>query len=534
MTVIYRKYRPKAFDEVAGQEAIKKMLTFQLQENTFAHSYLFVGPRGVGKTTMARIFAKSLNCENRQKGDFEPCNQCNSCQEINNGNSLDIIEIDAASHTGVDNVRSQIIENSRFSPRGKYKVFIIDEVHMLSRSSFNALLKTLEEPPENVIFILATTEMDKLPETVVSRCQRMQFARIPSLIMQSRLIDLAKREGKELEPAVIDMIIRISEGCLRDAESVLGQLLNLSNEKNINSETANTIIPITPQITAINLVISALENDVMAVKETLQSVIDRGLSINYLKDQLIEICRDILFFKTAQVESDWLTEEYKNIITSFNLNSIKLILKELLSIGNYKSHPAIPQINLEIALLSAISNNIEIPSNHAEHKNNHSGHSKTAQSTNNESNVFKDDTKKVTNRVSSPKLQDKEVSNSNAKSNIQLEESSNEEQVKTEVDINDIKSKWQRCCEALKKKSLTLPLAAGKGTPIEITNNNLIVSFKDKFHYETMSISKNIQLLEEAVCDIVQVKLKLVLELSDDKDNSLADDLAQAFGGTVL
>ena len=187
MTVLYRKYRPRTFAEVAGQEHVKAALANEAATGRVAHSYLFSGPRGVGKTSIARIFAKAINCGARGR-DGDPCGTCGPCLEISEGRALDVIEIDAASHTGVDNVREQVIEHARFAPSSlAYKVFIIDEVHMLSTSAFNALLKTLEEPPAQVVFILATTELHKLPATVVSRCQRFDFRKIDPKEMARRL-----------------------------------------------------------------------------------------------------------------------------------------------------------------------------------------------------------------------------------------------------------------------------------------------------------------------------------------------------------
>src|SRR3989339_1919745 len=179
MSTLYRKYRPQKFSELIGQNHIKITLQHELERGEIGHAYLFCGPRGLGKTTTARLFAKAVNCVNRKDGESEPCNKCNSCTSIMTGNSVDMIEIDAASHTSVDNVRENIIENARFTPTSsKYKVFIIDEVHMLSISAFNALLKTLEEPPAHAIFILCTTELHKVPETIVSRCQHFDFKKV--------------------------------------------------------------------------------------------------------------------------------------------------------------------------------------------------------------------------------------------------------------------------------------------------------------------------------------------------------------------
>ncbi len=190
---IYIKYRPALFEDLVGQNHIKVTLQNEIENNRIAHAYLFSGPRGVGKTTTARLLAKAINCEDKKT--TEACDKCSFCKEINAKRSMDVIEIDAASHTGVDNVRENIIENSRFTPQHlKYKVFIIDEVHMLSLSAFNALLKTLEEPPEHVIFILATTEIHRVPETIISRCQRFDFKRVNIDDLISRLKYIAGKE----------------------------------------------------------------------------------------------------------------------------------------------------------------------------------------------------------------------------------------------------------------------------------------------------------------------------------------------------
>ncbi|MCK4745029.1 DNA polymerase III subunit gamma/tau, partial [Candidatus Parcubacteria bacterium] len=225
MQVLYRKYRPMNFAEVVGQEHIKQIITNEIKMGKVAHSFLFFGPRGVGKTTLARIISKSLNCEKRKDSEFEPCNKCGSCKSINAGSDLNIIEIDAASHTGVDNVRENIISVSKVAVNpNKHKVFIIDEVHMLSTSAFNALLKTLEEPPKNVVFILATTEIHKVPQTIISRCQRFDFQKIALEKIVKCLAEISKKEGVKIKEEILKNIAYNSEGCLRDAESMLGQI----------------------------------------------------------------------------------------------------------------------------------------------------------------------------------------------------------------------------------------------------------------------------------------------------------------------
>ena len=245
MPVLYRKYRPQTFKEVVGQKAIVKTLQNQVAGGQISHAYLFIGSRGVGKTSVARILAKAVNCvsENRKsdksdKSEAElsgdACGTCNVCMAVANGNFLDLIEIDAASNTGVDNVR-ELIEHVRFAPSsGKYKVFIIDEVHMLSKGAFNALLKTLEEPPAHAIFVLATTEIIKVPATIISRTQRFDFKRLSLEETEAQLRQIIKEEKMECPKEAIKLIALHSDGSLRDALSLLDKVFTLGNSPSLD------------------------------------------------------------------------------------------------------------------------------------------------------------------------------------------------------------------------------------------------------------------------------------------------------------
>ena len=221
--VFYRKWRPRTLAEVVGQEPVTRTLLNALNTNRVAHALLFFGPRGTGKTSTGRILAKAVNCLQNETG--EPCNECSVCQAFNEGRAIDLIEIDAASNTGVDDIRD-LKEKVNFAPNTtKYKVYIIDEVHMLSNSAFNALLKTLEEPPEHVIFILATTEVHKVPATITSRCQRFDLRRIPMSAMIGRLEHICQAEGINVEPEALALIAKNATGSLRDAENLLEQMV---------------------------------------------------------------------------------------------------------------------------------------------------------------------------------------------------------------------------------------------------------------------------------------------------------------------
>ena len=226
---LYRVYRPKTFEDVVGQEHIVKTLKNQIKNNNIGHAYLFSGTRGTGKTSTAKIFARAVNCLNPI--NEEPCNECEICRDTLNDNIMDVVEIDAASNNSVDDIR-ELRESVKYTPsKAKYKVYIIDEVHMLSQGAFNALLKTLEEPPSYVIFILATTEPHKIPATILSRCQRFDFKRVSSKDIAARMAYICEKEDIEVEDKALNLIARNSQGALRDALSILDQCMSFGNDK---------------------------------------------------------------------------------------------------------------------------------------------------------------------------------------------------------------------------------------------------------------------------------------------------------------
>ena len=292
--VFARKYRPQTFDELVGQAHVSRTLKNAVEQGRLAHAYLFVGPRGIGKTSTARILAKSLNCE---KGPtITPCGQCDNCREIAGGNSLDVIEIDGASNNSVEDVR-QLRDNVRYAPaKGRYKIYLIDEVHMLSSAAFNALLKTLEEPPQHVKFIFATTEPQKVLATILSRCQRFDLHRIPANLIAQHLQFIAGKENISLEPAAAHAIARGAEGGLRDAESMLDQLVAFCGDKIAESDVLN-VFGFTGEQTVIDFTGRILRGATAETIELLHEQCETGKDMMRLMSDLISYLRDLLVFK---------------------------------------------------------------------------------------------------------------------------------------------------------------------------------------------------------------------------------------------
>lgn len=330
---LYRTYRPSTFEEVAGQKVIVQTLQNALNQNKIAHAYLFAGPRGTGKTTMAKLFAKALNCE---KGIGHQCNECSNCLAVNDGSHQDIMEIDAASNNGVDDIRA-LVDNVNYAPiKGRYKVYIIDEVHMMSANAFNALLKTLEEPPSHVVFILATTEPHKIIPTILSRCQRYNFSKVSDKDIKQRMIEILKIENISYEESAIDLIISLADGGVRDALSMLDQVLAYANQT-LNEEDVLDLFALLNKTDKLDLLYAIKDHNVKLLMNKISHFLDKGIDVRRLSADLLGLLKDLLIFYKTKDESLMLfltKREAKHLSANLSLSRLNELINSLLKALN--------------------------------------------------------------------------------------------------------------------------------------------------------------------------------------------------------
>ena len=363
--VLYRKYRPQTFSEIIGQEHVVQTLTNAISSGMVSHAYLFGGPRGCGKTTIARLLAKAVNCQNRKDGTAEPCNKCSSCLEIMGGRAMDLLEIDAASHRGIDDVR-ELRDGIKFAPtKSKYRVLIIDECHQLSKDAANALLKILEEPPHHAIFVLATTEIHKMIPTIISRCQRFDFRKLTVSEIIKRLEIISEKEKVKIERAALELIALNSAGSIRDAESLLDQALTFTTTLNreLKSEDIKDLLGLV-EIELVGKFTDFLcEKKAAEAISFLNEITERGADLQEFAKTLINYLRQALILRIVglsgeEAENPLITgltkEEFQKLkkqVSVFKEEEIRKILNFFLEAENRMKYSPIPQLPLELAII---------------------------------------------------------------------------------------------------------------------------------------------------------------------------------------
>jgi len=361
--VLYRKYRPKSFAEIVGQEHVIQTLSNAISTGLISHAYLFTGPRGSGKTTIARILAKAVNCENRKEGQFDPCGKCSSCLEVMSNRSMDLMEIDAASHRGIDEIR-ELREGIKFSPaKSKYKVFIIDESHQLTKEAANALLKTLEEPPSHAIFILATTEIHKMIPTIISRCQRFDFRKLTLSEIIKRLEFVAQKEKVKIDKSALELIALNSQGAIRDAEGLLDQVFTFSGtlgkDQAIKAENIKDLLGIADTNLISQFVEFLTDKRGEEAIKFLNESFEKGYDLQEFSRSLINYLRQALIVKISPEPMNpiiiGLTKEEQEKLQiqaeKFQVQEIRQALNLFMEAENKMKYSSIPQLPLELAIV---------------------------------------------------------------------------------------------------------------------------------------------------------------------------------------
>ena len=520
---LYRKYRPKQFSEVVGRDSITKILTEELKSGRIAHAYLFSGTRGTGKTSIARILAKSLNCSNRDKQTSEPCNKCESCESINENRSQDLIEIDAASNRRIDEIR-ELREQVKYVPaNAPYKVYIIDEVHMLTAEAFNALLKTLEEPPEHVIFVLATTELQKIPETIFSRCQHFSFGKLTFAQIIDRLKYVVSKEKVKIDDTVIEEIARKSGGSSRDAESLLGQVISIGKD-NITVEDASLFLPKVGFSRVILWLQFLTKND---AKQALESLIDfenQGINLEFFLQEALEISRQLMLYMVIQDEeslgiyfSKDEVEEIKNLCGTLSVGQMRKIVVHLLRASqDMKLSPDLPILPIELAVVELCADEEKIQDTRYKIQNKE-GDKKEEEKEKFQGSSVKFQNKEVEKReeVSSP------VTNPQILTNTNEQVPKSEDAIQSEQknhSLEEILDGWGEVMTKIKDKNGALNFVLGVAQPVTVSGDVLELGFKYRLQQEKVSEMKNREIVETIIHEVYGSKYKIDPTLREDVD----------------
>jgi len=528
-TVFALKWRPQDFESIVGQDHIVGTLKNAILKDRLAHAYLFTGPRGVGKTSTARILAKALNC--KQGPTPSPCQKCPSCLEINQGRSLDVIEIDGASNRGIDEIRA-LRENVKFSPtQGKYKIYIIDEVHQITPDGFNALLKTLEEPPEFVKFIFATTHPQKVIPTIISRCQRMDFRRISVIEIIAQLEKVVRKENIIVDQEVLAAVARSSDGSLRDAESVLDQLVSFS-KANISLKDAISVLGMVEQDVLFSLTDKLIQKDPAASLKLFNEIIDDGKDPGVFLVNLIEHFRNLMVAKVSQGDAK-LVDLPQEICDRLSQQSACLSLEEIFTAFNVliatqemTKRLDSQRIPLEISLVRLAHNRLE--SRPAAQGNTWAGHHKV------QANLSSEIIPKTKDPVSEQKIQPQP---------IQAQVAQEIPAPVATVTLEKVKEVWGSIVNNLSKIKMSVSTYLSEGEPMKMQGDLITVAFPKScsLHKESLDRKENKAMVEKATSELCNADLRvnfiLIAEMrqnNDARSNPFIKSALEMFGGRVV
>lgn len=532
--VFARKYRPQNFDQIIGQESVTKSLKNAVSSGKVAHAYIFSGPRGVGKTSCARVLAKALNCQNGPA--LEPCGKCPICVEISEGRSMDVIEIDGASNRGIEDIRS-LRENVKFaSSYGKSKVYIIDEVHQITPDGFNALLKTLEEPPAHVVFIFATTAIHKVPPTILSRCQKLEFQPITIPKIIETLGQLAKRENIKIDDNALLAIARASDGSLRDAESLLDQLGSFGQGK-ISLSDISSLLGIVEDELLVSLIGRIINKDTDGALEIADNFINQGKDAAVLITSLIEYFRNLMVAKVAKAQLDKLLNVPSNIKEEIVKQAQGIALADILQNINtlvdaqemFRRIDS-PRIVLEIAIVNMFgaARDSQAADKPLGKDNSPVGNSPLLKK-DPEGRVVKN----AGGYISSVSLDPLSVKGeTEIRATKELDASCQKEET---VAFERIRSVWQSVVDKISKTKMSVATYLNEGAPLKAEKNILFISFprKLKFHKDVLEKRENSEFIEQNLKDVLGLRVRISFILSDEPSDRQEADMEPGIKSTI-
>ena len=534
-TALYREWRPKTFNDVVGQEHITTTLKNQILNNRIAHAYLFCGTRGTGKTSTAKVFAKALNCLNLKEG--EPCNECEMCRKINEGLAIDVTELDAASNNGVDKIRD-IIDDVKYPPQeSKYKVYIMDEVHMLSAGAVNAFLKTLEEPPNNVIFILATTDPQKLPITILSRCQRFDFKRINNSEITARLKKIIDDQNMLADDKSLNLIARVSDGAMRDSLSILDQAISMGNG-NVDYNTVVSMLGLVTNEHLFNLTNAVIQRNVEKSIKVIEDVIYSGKDIYLFIKDLISHYRNLLMAKVTHNPEEVLDMSEENIelikeqSSRLRAEEIMRCIRILQEAEKNAKLSKQGRLYCELAIIKMCKIEYDTSSEVMLTRLN-----KLEESLRNGS--IKVSTV-VPQENNSKDVKKKDIVISKQESNInQNEDSYITGNSDSKITINDVQKAWRDILEGFKaRRAMVIGSLLQTGRPVSCSNGIVTVEFEQqyKFGRDRLSESKNTPIINEVFSEILKenIKVNFVVEEGNKIGKSTEDILREKLGDDFI